>query len=313
MKSEGIYVELPIRTPLDKLWEYTQKPELHEQWDLRFTSIEYLPKQSDDEPQHFLYTTRIGFGIRISGQGESLGTRHAWSSETTSALRFWSDHRLSLIQTGSGYWKYIPNGDTIRFLTWYDYQTRFGILGKLFDKLVFRPILGWATAWSFDALRLWLEQGIHPAESTRRLWALVTAQLALAAIWIYQGLIPKLLFPDSGELDILRAAKIPSGVESILLTAIGVGEILFGVLFLIPLLGKPLHYLNILALMSLGLGAILSKTDLLVAPFNPVTLTIAMVALSLISLTMIEYLPSARRCLRRPLIYAVDLSVEPGS
>jgi hypothetical protein len=33
------------------------------------------------------------------------------------------------------------------------------------DRLVFRPLMGWATAWSFDRLRLWCERGISPARS----------------------------------------------------------------------------------------------------------------------------------------------------
>lgn len=147
MSSPGIYVELPIKTTLDALWEYTQNPSYHEQWDLRFTSIEYLPKLAADAPQQFLYTTQIGFGIKVAGKGESTGTRHAANGESSSALKFWSGQPISLIRVGSGYWKYIPHADTIRFLTWYDYQVRFGILGRGLDRYCFRPLLGWATAW----------------------------------------------------------------------------------------------------------------------------------------------------------------------
>src|SRR6266480_3729964 len=60
----GIYVEIPIRASIDELWEKTQNPQLHQRWDLRFTQIEYLPRQGD-EPQRFLYRTRIGFGLKI--------------------------------------------------------------------------------------------------------------------------------------------------------------------------------------------------------------------------------------------------------
>jgi len=35
-------------------------PDLHERWDLRFTAIDYIPKHSQDEPQRFHYSTRIG-------------------------------------------------------------------------------------------------------------------------------------------------------------------------------------------------------------------------------------------------------------
>ena len=75
---------------------------------------------------------------------------------------------MSLIREGSGYWRYVPTGDGIRFLTWYDYRTRFGPFGRVIDRLIFRPLMGWATAWSFDRLRLWIERGIDPALSMQR-------------------------------------------------------------------------------------------------------------------------------------------------
>ena len=53
----GIYVEIPIRASMDELWEKTQNPQLHQRWDLRFSQIEYLPRQGE-EPQRFLYRTR---------------------------------------------------------------------------------------------------------------------------------------------------------------------------------------------------------------------------------------------------------------
>jgi hypothetical protein len=163
----SIYVETLIRAPMDTLWVHTQTPELHERWDLRFSSIEYLPKAGDTDPQRFRYTTRIGFGIEIRGDGETAGQRDSRDGSRASALRFGSDEWLSIIREGSGYWKYIPTADGIRFLTWYDYRTRFGVPGALFDRWIFRPLLGWATAWSFDRLRLWIEQGVDPAQALR--------------------------------------------------------------------------------------------------------------------------------------------------
>lgn len=44
MMNKPIYVEIPIQANIDEVWEFTQKPELHEQWDLRFSTITYLPK-----------------------------------------------------------------------------------------------------------------------------------------------------------------------------------------------------------------------------------------------------------------------------
>jgi len=122
----GIYVQIDIRAPLDRVWQLTQTPELHQQWDLRFTTIEYLPRPDPQAPQRFLYATRIGLGLRIQGEGETVGSHDSASGQRTSALKFWSDDPKSLIRSGSGYWKDVPSNDGVRFLTLYDYQTRFG-------------------------------------------------------------------------------------------------------------------------------------------------------------------------------------------
>jgi hypothetical protein len=118
-----------------------------------------------DEPQRFHYATRIGFGVSIAGVGEAIAERDLPDGGRVSALRFRSEHPLSLIDAGSGYWRYLPTPEGVRFLTVYDYRTRFGLPGAWVDRLLFRPLMGWATAWSFDRLRLWLEDGISPARS----------------------------------------------------------------------------------------------------------------------------------------------------
>lgn len=163
----SIYVEILVRAPMEVLWTHTQTPELHEQWDLRFSRIEYLPRATSAEPQRFRYSTRIGCGLEVTGDGETLGHCDGADGSRTSALKFWSATWFSLIREGRGYWKYIPTDDGVRFVTWYDYRTRFGTMGALLDRFAFRPLLGWATAWSFDRLRLWLEEGIEPRQALR--------------------------------------------------------------------------------------------------------------------------------------------------
>ena len=82
---------------METLWQWTQTPELHVQWDLRFSTIEYLPRPDPAEPQRFLYATRIGCGLRIEGTGESFGTVENVSGTRSSVLKFWSSDRKSLI------------------------------------------------------------------------------------------------------------------------------------------------------------------------------------------------------------------------
>ncbi|MBI4492268.1 MAG: DoxX-like family protein [Chloroflexi bacterium] len=295
-----IYVETLIRASLDDLWRFTQQPELHQRWDLRFTSITYLPRADETQPQRFLYETRVGFGVRIRGEGESVGTREDVGGMRTSALKFWSDDPRSLIRVGSGYWQYVPTAEGIRFLTRYDYETRFGLPGRVFDRLVFRPLLGWATAWSFDRLRLWLEEGIDPGVSFERSLVHAVARLSLAAIWLYQGLVPKFLAPESGELDLLRAAQVFGGWEPLALRLIGGGEVFFGLLLVALWRSRALYGLSCAALLVLLVGAAASTPALLVAPFNPLTLTLAMIGLAAIGWLASARLPTARACLRQP-------------
>ena len=73
-----------------------------------------------------MYKTKIGFGLEIAGEGESIGEIRKETGERISSLKFWTDNTLSLIQIGRGYWKYTPNKEYIHFETQYDYDTRFG-------------------------------------------------------------------------------------------------------------------------------------------------------------------------------------------
>ncbi|MFD0710841.1 SRPBCC family protein [Paenibacillus sp. GCM10027626] len=186
IRQRPIYVEIEIQAPMDKLWQHTQQPELHEQWDMRFSEIRYLP-QEEDGLQRFTYRTRIGFGLQIAGTGVTRASYNEQSGAKVSTLAFGSQQRLSLINSGHGYWKYIPHEAGITFLTRYQYQTRFGRLGRWFDAFLFRPMFGYATAWSFDVLRLWLEKQIPPACSIRQAIIHYTSVALLCVLWLFEG------------------------------------------------------------------------------------------------------------------------------
>jgi hypothetical protein len=163
MPRRRLYVETVIRADVDEVWRLTQQPDLHQRWDLRFTRITYLPKAAPDEAQRFEYTVRVLPGLTVGGTGVSLGERTGSAGSMTSALRFGSAHPLSLIRSGSGYWRYVPTDAGVCFLTGYDYEPAWG---RPADRL-FRPLMWWGTAWSFDRLRLWLERGTPPEKSFR--------------------------------------------------------------------------------------------------------------------------------------------------
>lgn len=296
----GIYVETFIRQSLDTVWAHTQEPALHERWDLRFSEIRYLPRADDTEPQRFLYATRIGFGLAIRGEGESMGARHTENGHATSALRFSSEHPLSLIREGSGYWKYIPERDGVRFLTWYDYRTRFGLLGTIADRVAFRPLMGWATAWSFDRLRLWLEEGTHPTVALRLALTHAIARFGLVFTFAYHGLVPKLLGRHADELAMLHDAGVPVAQQSTALIAAGVAELMFAAVLLIAWRARWPAVLSIALMLAATIGVAVASPRFLGAAFNPVSLNAIVIALAVIDLLTHAYAPSARRCARAP-------------
>ena len=103
-----IYVETHIRGTLDEVWHLTQTPELHERWDLRFTSISYLPRPNETEPQQFRYATRIGLGIEIEGWGETVGERA--EDETRTSALYEGGTRVVALANWPGH---IPPGSTV--------------------------------------------------------------------------------------------------------------------------------------------------------------------------------------------------------
>ena len=176
-----IYVEIPMVASLDRLWELSQDPVLHPRWDLRFTSIKHLgsgpvypqtigarPAAQPDWAQQFRYEFRLPLHT-IHGTGTSLGSRRSADGSATSVLKFTTTDVLSPIESGAGYWRYLPFDGGIRFLTGYNYQPGWGAAGKILDSRLIRPALGWATAISFDRLRLWAEHDVDPG-TARNAW-----------------------------------------------------------------------------------------------------------------------------------------------
>jgi uncharacterized membrane protein YphA (DoxX/SURF4 family) len=297
----AIFVEILVRAPMEKLWTHTQNPDLHERWDLRFSHIEYLPKEDAAAPQRFRYVTRIGFGLEVSGEGESVGETNLEDGSRSSALKFSSHDPRSIIREGSGYWKYIPTDEGIRFLTWYDYRTRFGIIGATCDRLVFRPLMGWATAWSFDRLRLWLEEHRDPSQAMRQTIIHGVARIGMAAVFAYHGLVPKLLGPHVDEVTMMRDVGIAAERVQVTVNVLGIAELLLALCLLLFWRRRWPSLVSLGLMLLATLGVALSSPQYLSAAFNPVSLNLAIACLAVIDLLVVSGLPSAARCRRRPL------------
>ncbi len=106
------------------------------------------------------------------------------------------------------------------------------------------------------------------------------ARLTVAAIFIYHGLVPKLLMRDATELQLLDAHGLPHGV----LALAGAGELLLGLL--IALLHRqrwPLYVAQaaLLVLLVLLVDVAIFAPALLTQAFNPLTLNLAALVLGM--------------------------------
>ena len=116
---------------------------------------------------------------------------------------------------------------------------------------------------------------------------LFTVQLTLALLWLYQGLVPKILFQSPDEIIIWQNMGLDLVLAKILLGLSGGIEMLFGLFFLKWPRSILLHSLNIIGLIGLLLLIICIAPLQLTAAFNPVVMNIAMLMLSVVAVQLI--------------------------
>ena len=296
----GIFVETVIRAPIEKLWQHTQDPALHQRWDVRFTRIEYLPKARDDEPQRFRYVRNVLPGLAVTGLGQTIADWSGRDGARASSIRFGSPDWWSLIREGSGYWRYALTSEGIRFATWYDYRSRWGFLGRLVDRAVFRPLMGWATAWSFDRLRIWLERDIPPTATLRAAATHAVSRLALAAIFAWHGVVPKLLGPAPDELSMVTRLGVSAVDAATVLRAMGVLEVGFALLLILAWHRRWPSVACLLFAVATAIGVAATSPEFVGRAFNPVTLNLGIASLAVIDLLALPDAPDAGRCRRHP-------------
>jgi hypothetical protein len=194
---------------------------------------------------------------------------------------------------------YKEQGEVTLFRTIYQYSVRYGWVGQVVDRLVFRPIMGWATAWSFDRLRLWVEAAIAPELSLRLAVLHALVRSLLAVIFVYHGVVPKWLYPQGGELLMLERTGLVPGVETTLLWLLGFVEVLIGIGLLT--LGRSKWLLGAVSLMLAGLtgAVVITQPETLTAPINALTFNAALLGLIAAVWVTLPYVPSAGKCRRK--------------
>lgn len=110
----------------------------------------------------------------------------------------------------------------------------------------------------------------------------------IAFIWLYHGLVPKLLYLHEDELAISMAAGFSAAGAVQLATIGGALEIAMSVVVLLFWRQRWPLLLTVAAMIGLLVFIILVQPMLLVAAFNPVTTNVAVAALSIVSLHLLH-------------------------
>ncbi len=132
---------------------------------------------------------------------------------------------------------------------------------------------------------------MSPSVSTR---VLGICRVAVGGVWLYQGLLPKLLGPHHDELAMAAAAGMPAHMQAASSYAAGAAEIVLGLcVLLLPRRLWPYVASAASMLLLLGFVAVFAPTYL-VGAFNPVVMNLTSLALSLIAIIVLRD-PSAER------------------
>ena len=117
----------------------------------------------------------------------------------------------------------------------------------------------------------------------------VLSRVAVAFVWIYHGLIPKLLGPHRDELYLASLHSIPDSYLPVLLKATGVFEIIFGFIVLLFWRSRWPFVVSIALLTFLLIDIAIIAPEYLRGAFNPVSLNVSVIALSIVGLMTIDH------------------------
>ncbi|MFT5299803.1 MAG: hypothetical protein ACI87E_001760 [Mariniblastus sp.] len=109
------------------------------------------------------------------------------------------------------------------------------------------------------------------------------SRIGIIFIWLYHGLVPKLLFRDPTELALVELGPTLHSAETTVLIA-GAIEVVLGLVVLIYWSQRWPVWLSVLLFTALLIGGVALKPSGAVEAFNPVTLSGSAILFGLINL-----------------------------
>ena len=107
-------------------------------------------------------------------------------------------------------------------------------------------------------------------------------------------IFPKIIFSHPEEMKMLSAIIDSTGNSIAILKVIGMLEIIFGIIWLFPVPKQKLFILHIFMLIALTIVAGFTNIASFTKPFNPITLNLLLIGLSIVGYINSFDLPSAK-------------------
>jgi hypothetical protein len=117
----------------------------------------------------------------------------------------------------------------------------------------------------------------------------LVSRFSVAAIWFYQGLVPKLMGPHADELAMSAAFGIPQQLQRLGSISAGALEIAFAICIAVAARAVWPHALSALGCIVLLAFVAVFSPAYLGAAFNPVSLNLALFVLSWITIMCVRF------------------------
>jgi hypothetical protein len=121
------------------------------------------------------------------------------------------------------------------------------------------------------------------ADPVQRLTAVhAVARVTLAIVFLWHGLVPKLLYRHPDELALLRDSGLSASTAARMVMIVGVAEVVFGLALLAAWRVRALLLLAAGAMLAITPGILVGSPRFIPAAFTPVTLNLCVAALGII-------------------------------
>lgn len=118
---------------------------------------------------------------------------------------------------------------------------------------------------------------------------LLSLNIILAILWMYQGLIPKIIYKVVEEQKFWGALGFAESTIFTMIKMSGYVEIFFGFLFLAFRQSKTLHYINIASMLIFLCIVMALYPYYFHHAFNPFVMNLGMAGLSMVALQLIHF------------------------